>query len=961
MSSDQAIGAPFTLASLSKPVAATNGRVHAAGVCSANGIKKRKRTEIAVGLDGEGVSIYSLQNPQLVTSYALPPSANLTSAPYSIYRKGSSKTPTQRFTYVSLAGSVSADKPQLVCFHEQTLGDQSKTAKTSYTHNEYPAQLLALDALPVAASGSSKSATHDVVASFDNGDVICLSADLEAVRWVANLSLLVSHGDTRVEIEHVSMGNAKAATRGLLKSRGDVTAILNPSGDETSELLELTQILCVIGRKPDGSRTLALLQVQSRSQDLTTNHLSPLKHLLSWDLPQPSTTSSSKSSPPQFELHTSSGSLHALVGGALLSYDLSCTIPKLVSEITNAGPSIDSFVRTSQDVLFTVSRDTCRVFDAKFKSLQAVLSLDPTPSTSDTSPSKKRKHAQAEAGDPTTGRHNLVAYYADIGLVVATREDEMFGMQFGGVLTRKRVKTDGTLLIDALGKGLGPNSMIASNNGKQKWLDRRAKLDRYATNDKIAKFEEAFAADLGIELEPAQSAKKRDNEINGGPLTNGVGPKLPDADAMVVDELDEEPAEDGLRRWKTTKPQSTVQVQQHRQYALYALNKIFRWTDADSKPDASLYKARARGSLKVDFFPPNVFQWLLQTGHLTKESMRRSLMGESSSNPQSLFTINDGDITRALVDFDPDLHILSAVLNHGHFFPVGEVVQAIKLLIQSIGDEPEEQEATKLLTNGTAPSEDDMDVDITSEIEAASHEIDHALSVLDQGLLVRSSTLRPALIRLHTFPTPVISSTLRSMLPRRDLESLIRLLHLELKNGGWTSSYDFGDANNADVESSSEDPDDHAVTIIASLLSSALDAIGAGAFLTSIGNSASTESAEEIIDALHSDTSEALNGFWEARYMRGLLSEFLRYASNLPKSLKPSSEKLQGQGKPFVVAGKLADDEDLPMLPLGAKVDLGIEKMKKGLNGRKEERSKREMGMLISKKVPKYSFERVVI
>lgn len=63
MSSEQAIGAPFTLASLPKPISSTNGRVHAAGVCSISGIKKRKRTEIVVGLNGEGVSIYSVCLP----------------------------------------------------------------------------------------------------------------------------------------------------------------------------------------------------------------------------------------------------------------------------------------------------------------------------------------------------------------------------------------------------------------------------------------------------------------------------------------------------------------------------------------------------------------------------------------------------------------------------------------------------------------------------------------------------------------------------------------------------------------------------------------------------------------------------------------------------------------------------------------------------------------------------------
>lgn len=62
MSSDKEIGAPFTLASLSRPVGSTNGRIHATGVCSISGIKKRKRTEIVVGVEGECISIYSVRN-----------------------------------------------------------------------------------------------------------------------------------------------------------------------------------------------------------------------------------------------------------------------------------------------------------------------------------------------------------------------------------------------------------------------------------------------------------------------------------------------------------------------------------------------------------------------------------------------------------------------------------------------------------------------------------------------------------------------------------------------------------------------------------------------------------------------------------------------------------------------------------------------------------------------------------
>lgn len=843
------------------------------------------------------------------------------------------------------------------------MGDQSETTKTSYAHNEHPAQLLSLDSLPVASGASENDATHDILAVFDNGDVICLSAKLDVVRWVANLASLLSPGETRVDLEHISLATAKAVTRGLLRSREDVATVLNPTSDESSDLLELTQIVCIIGRKADGSRLLGLVQVQPRSANLPTNHLSPLKHLFSCDLPRPSKTSPTTTAQAQFALNPSSGALHVLAEGSLLSYDLAGTVPKLSSELTVPGSSIDSFLRTSQDILFTTSRHTCRVFDAKFNSLHAHLALDPASTTSDTtSPSKKRKHAQPESEEQTIGPNSLIAYYADIGLIVAAREDEIFGMQFGGVGTRKRTKTEGTLLVDALGKGLSSKSIIPTSHENQKWQDRKVKLDRYASKGKIAKFEEILAALLGIQLESTNIAKKQENEVNGGPLTNGVGPKVPDEDAMIIDKIDDEPVEDILQSWRIPKVLPDRQRKQYRQFALYALSKIFGWVDTGISSDVDPSKQQLQGSLKIDFFPPNVFQWLLQTGYLTKESIRKSLLDETPMNANLIPTINDGDIVKAIVDFDPELHILSALLNHEHFLPVGEVVQAIKLLIQSIEDLPEENETTKLLTNGTAPSEDGMEIDIASELEAASEEIDHALSMLNHGLLVRSHTLRPALMRLYTFPAPAISSTLRSKLTRRDLESLIRLLHLELKNGGWTSSYDFLSSEDMAMEASTEDPDDRAVTIIASLLSSTLDAVGAGAWVASIGSrSSSPDTPEEIIASLHSDASEALNGFWEARYMRGLISEFLRYASTVPKSKIPSNDKLQRQGKPFLVTGKLDGEEDLPMLPLGAKAESGVERMKKGQSGKKEERSKREMGMLISKRVPKYSFERIVL
>ncbi|PSN66301.1 hypothetical protein BS50DRAFT_635441 [Corynespora cassiicola Philippines] len=946
MSFDKEIGAPYTVASLPKPIDSVNGRTQASGVCSISGAKKRKRTEIAVGVDGEGILIYSLQNPQLVTSYALPPQTSFAAAPYCLYRKGATRTPSRRFTYACIAPSSPSDKPQLVCFTEVIQKDATAdTVKTTYTVSNSTSNVIAIDAIPVSTGSSSKETEHDVLVVFDNGDSICLSSDLEVVRWVANVESCAPKRGSPILIEHVSLSTAKAVIHGLLRSREDIVTILDPSSDTKPELLDLTQVLSVVSRHTDGNRSLGLFQLQSRSSDISSIRL-PLKHLLTWDLPSPSSLATSKIGKRNYSLHPTTGNLHELTEEGLISYNFSGTVPKIYSELAVPGPRVDSFLRISQDLIFASSQHLCRILDVKYKSIQGLLSLDSTPSTS--TETKKRKQPEPDSFDVSTATPTLVAHYAELGLVVGIQNQELVGLQLRENIARKRVKTEGRLLIDSLGKGI-PAEGELSGASLEKWQEKVVKLDKYVSKGKITKFEEVFAAELGVsfvkdegdeeksqaELETGHDAPKLQNGTTGKNVhQNGVN-------------TDDNSSEDQLRKWQMPEVIPDHKRYRHRHQTSYALRKIFRCVKASTALE---------GNLKIDFFPPNVFQWLLHSGSLTKESIRRALIEESPENLGS--SITDGDVVKAIVDFDPELHILSAVLNHTQFLPVGEVVQAVKLLLQSLDDGTKADSTTKLLTNGEQNHGEEMDVDIASELEAASHEIDHALSVLDNGLLIRSHALRPALIRLHTFPVSTISSSLRVLLSRRELESLIRLLHLELKNGGWTSSYDFGDAEAAPAQTPTEDPDDHAVAIIASLLSCALDAVGAGAWLAAVGDATSDDAASDIIQQLHQDTSEALNGFWEARFMRGLLSEFLRYSSSLSKTQKPSNKSLQNQSKPFKVE---SPEEELPVLPLGGKADLGVDKKKAGKGGKKEERSAREMGMLISKRVPKYSFERIVL
>lgn len=813
-----------------------------------------------------------------------------------------------------------------MCFHEKLLGEKTDTAKTAYTpSNDQP--ILALDALPVTASGSSTGATHDVLATYVNGDVQCLSADLQTVRWAASLNALGSDGVTI----QVSTATAKAVVRGLLRNREDIASVLASGADASSDLLELTQVLCVLARKPDGATTLSLFRVQSRSQDLTTTPLSPLQPLVSWDLPKSSRLPASPPLSHQYSLHVSSGVLHTLTDTSLVSYSFSSIVPQVYSQFKMPGSGTDSFLRLSQDMILTTSRQTCRTFDTKYKTLQTIQSLDPLSSASNTaSPAKKRKLSEPQ--DEEDACYHLVAYHADHDLVVAMRKNELVGMNLGASHARKRVKTQGTLLSEALGKGVS----ATGKNTPRGWNQKKAQLDRYVSDGDLRQFEEAMRHELHIPLDKADQPKNKNNEVTNGPLTNGMGPKVSEEDAMAIDfENSEENAEEDLRSWKTPAVVDHALKQKIHHYASYALSKIFRPT-SNSQDDAT------QNILTIDFFPPNVFDWLLRTGHVSAASVRHAILQAFPNHSQALSAIADGDIVKALVQFDPELYILSAVLNDNGHLPVGEVVQALKLLLQSMDEQAKAHNETKLLTNGTSPSEDEMDLDVTTELAAASHEIDHAMSILDHGLQIRAETLRPTLIRLHSFAPRLITSTLRAMLSRQDLDVLVNVLHQEMKTEGWSLPYE---SQFADTDGT---PDNHAVAIIASLLSCTLDAVGAGAWL------ADSDAASDTIYSLHNDTSEALLGFFEARYMRGLLGEFLRYAANAPKSSKQLSKHNEAKGKPFAVSRDLGE---LPLLPLGVRQDMLIDGRK--ANGAKK--SKREMGHEISQKVPKYSFERIVI
>ncbi|KAF2209222.1 hypothetical protein CERZMDRAFT_122217 [Cercospora zeae-maydis SCOH1-5] len=147
---------PYTVAALPKPLDSENGRIQPAAVYSLNGSRKRKRHEIAVGIDGESVNIYNVQTQSTVSSYALPPQSYLAAPPCSIYCKRAKPLQSQRHTYLACQSRPKDSRSKLVAFTED-IGrpqneDHEPRAPLKRERKLRDGKVVSLDVVPTADS-----------------------------------------------------------------------------------------------------------------------------------------------------------------------------------------------------------------------------------------------------------------------------------------------------------------------------------------------------------------------------------------------------------------------------------------------------------------------------------------------------------------------------------------------------------------------------------------------------------------------------------------------------------------------------------------------------------------------------------------------------------------------------------------------------------------------------------------
>jgi len=305
-------------------------------------------------------------------------------------------------------------------------------------------------------------------------------------------------------------------------------------------------------------------------------------------------------------------------------------------------------------------------------------------------------------------------------------------------------------------------------------------------------------------------------------------------------------------------------------------------------------------------------------------------------------------------------------------------------------EEPSPKKAKVNGVNGVHPPEPDtlqtetaLDSDLLAEEAAAESDLSLAIALITSTPTSsshsdnkRAETLHTLLTRLGTcHPSSSLSSTFRSLLSRHDLFLLIELLRHALEQGGWTSKtldvYPTGDDTDPDTGGL-----DSSISVIGTLLSCAVDALGTGAWLTggidvsvdstfsaspspsSAGDDAMDMDIDLELDAattqrpllptLRHLTASALEVTQEAAFFRAFLADFLRYADTLAEA--PN----RGAGGGIDKSGSGGS-----MLPMGVRHARGISATRVAAGGEVKVRSRRDVAERAQREVGRYGFERL--
>ncbi|KAF7189084.1 Uncharacterized protein HII31_09506 [Pseudocercospora fuligena] len=894
----RSIEEPYVIATLPKPFDAENGKTHTGVAHSLNGSRKRKRHEIVVGVDGESVNIYNVQNQNTTSSYALPPQSFLAAAPCSIHCKRAKPLPSQRRTYWAERSSIKDQKAKIVSYAEDTSkshgNDDQPRAPIKRERKLGRGDVQSLDVIP---SSEGRDSASPLLVSYKSGAVECISGDLSGTRWEHK-------SEDEMEVEHSLVTDLESVRRGLLRGREDIQALLDPSNTEGANE-SAPAILCQVVRLPD-RRQVRIYTLTNVGSSALQSQRSPIQEAVRLDLPGKFVTAESR-----FDLNASAGTLHQHSKGRLTVFDLSGTLPKIVFQSGRKGQRpVDSFARLSNASVLTASQDRLAVHDTKYGSILSSLELP-----------------QNGTGMQTQSSLRFIAGFTDLGIVTALRGHDLLALHVGhGLEDIRRPRNAGPLLLDVLGKGKYISEKVDSSETnekrRRKWESWVSKVDHFLEHEDIDGLEKLVAKDLHLHKKGEEEEKLTNGHANG----HFPAPLAP---------------------WKLLPKHYDPQHIDHKK-AVYIVSKIFAWRTATS------HLAIGEKHLELVLASRNILAWLALAGYLTAPEIEHALprtAADFHSQPHVL----PGDIACAVGEADASFDLLCNLFSLPAFWELPEVVQAIKVLIDSF-EEIEETQPQQLLTNGDIDMVDGdgaekSEVQFEAEEAAAMREIERANNLMEAGI-TRSTAFRKCLVRLQQFDQKDVSSSLRAQMSQNEIIFLIQIMRVELANGGWTFTYDGIEDASLGIDPSAQEVflDNQGIRTIAQLISCAVDAIGLSGW--TVGLSGDRFVTDDLLYSLINETSAVMEGMFAAENLETTLKEIERTAASVQQQQQLQSHKRK-RDEPEEQPENASEST---LMPLGGRIDPPtVSKTVEARKGRALTAKQK------SQSLGKYSFERIRI
>lgn len=805
-----------------------------------------------------------------------------------------------------------------------------------------------------------------------DGEIQCLDGIDLKTRWVSPASTISKNTPMpdviNHEVQFAQLTDAHTASKRLLKGREDILSVL-PKAIDTDGFNPLLLVIITSPEDPAlaSDRTLHVVTLPLNMGSDSTGSTQSVHALLSVALPR---LQSEITGEVAYNLQVASGVLHELDSRYLRALDLSGSLPKIQSQLY--VDDAKSFLPLSRTSVLTASEESINIYNRTFQSIQASMSLK---SNLQSIPRKRKIDNEELPSIPKACK--LVAYSAKQSLVHAIAGNDLIAFQIDSRQDFPGRRRALGLLRDTLGCGvvhtpnltdaqlkeiqlvsLGSYIPGSEPNFEKDLGGKFSELDRLVVEEDVVAFERLIASELGIQREEEEQGRREEErktkKFNGIPPTssglNALSTKSASGDAKSIP------------RWIWPESREEYSDVDPR-LVQYALSRIFSWRSSTSSKQAESSDTIAEDRLVITFFPPNVVHWLIETGNFSHGNVHSALRHDGQISVTE--RIPAGQIVDALADVDPELRMLFSLISSTHLDAV-ELLYAIRLLMQSLElleDGPKTEDY--LLTNGEAleSTNGELEAEIELEQEKAATALCVAESYLGDYSSIRGRALSLALAELHACPDSAVISALRSMLTSAEIVSLIYLLRFELARGAWTSRYlDTYEGGGSGDESEQ----DNTILLVSGLLNCCVDAIGAGGWLSRdsmLVNGDHFES-EELIQSLKLEVSAALEGIEEASYFKGLIAEMVRYGEGVQRAL-PASEK----GKKMD-SSKRRDTRPITLpqvgresrlLPFGLKGEHQVSLYRVGAGGEIQQRTARDIGRLKSKKVGKYSRERIVI